>query len=114
LQEDSIREYARALKVEETIVGLTLLCSLASDVIERALDGKSRELLLIPAKAHDFSWNTTAALLFLGAPHFAISNHELDGLKDQFIRLHVSSSKEVLLHYRNRRTNVAAPPQANR
>jgi hypothetical protein len=114
LHEDSIREYARARKVEETIVGLTLLCSLASDVIERALDGKSRELLLILTKAQDFSWNTTAALLFLGAPHFAISNHELDGLKDQFTRLHVSSSKEVLLHYRNRRTNVAAPPPANR
>jgi len=104
----SILEYARAQKMEETIVGLTMLCSLPSDVVERALFGKSRELLLILAKAHDFSWETTAALLFLGAPHLTISSHELDDLRDQFARLHVTSAKEVLLHYRNRRTTVAA------
>jgi uncharacterized protein (DUF2336 family) len=108
LGEKSILEYARAQKMEETIVGLTMLCSLPSDVVERALFGKSRELLLILAKAHDFSWETTAALLFLGAPHLTISSHELDDLRDQFARLHVTSAKEVLLHYRNRKTMVAA------
>ena len=110
LQENTILEYARARKLEETIVGLTLLCSLPSDVIERALAVKNRELLLILAKAHEFSWDTTAALLFLGAPHFTISNHELADLNEQFTRLHVSSSKDVLRHYRNRRTKVAASP----
>ena len=108
LDENSLLEYARAHKMEETIVALTLLCTLPSDVVERALFGKSRELLLILAKAHEFSWETAATLLFLGAPHFTISNHELDDLKDQFARLHVVSAKEVLLHYRNRRTMVAA------
>ena len=108
LDEKSILEYARALQMEETIVALTMLCSLPSDVVERALFGKSRELLLILAKAYEFSWETTATLLFLGAPHFTISNHELDDLRDQFARLHVRSAKEVLLHYRNRRTMVAA------
>ncbi len=110
LQQSTILEYARARKMEETIVALTLLCSLPSDVIERALAGKNRELLLIVAKAHEFSWDTTEALLFLGAPHFTISNHELDDLHEQFTRLHVSSSKDVLRHYRNRRTKVAASP----
>jgi uncharacterized protein (DUF2336 family) len=114
LDEKSVLEYARAQKMEETIVALTLLCTLPSDVVERALFGKSRELLLILAKAHEFSWETAAALLFLGAPHFTISNHELDDLKDQFARLHAVSAKEVLLHYRNRRTMVAAPaPRLN-
>ena len=42
LHENSILEYARARKMEETIVALALLCSLPSDVIERALDGRSR------------------------------------------------------------------------
>lgn len=108
LDEKSILEYARARGMEETVVALTMLCSLPSDVVERALFGKSRELLLILAKAHEFSWETTAALLFLGAPHFTISNHELDDLRDQFERLHAVSAKEVLKHYRNRRTMVAA------
>jgi uncharacterized protein (DUF2336 family) len=37
LTEDSILEYARFRKVEETTVGLSLLCSLPVDVVERAL-----------------------------------------------------------------------------
>jgi len=110
LRESSILEYARARKMDETIVGLTLLCSLPSDVVERALVGKSREFLLILAKAHQFSWDTTAALLFLGAPHFTISNHELDELRDQFARLHASTSQEILTHYRDRKTRILSSP----
>lgn len=108
LHESSILEYARARKTEEAIVALTLLCSLPSDVVERALTDKSRDLLLILAKAQQFSWDTTAALLFLGAPHFTISNHELDELKDQFTRLHAASSQEVLAHYRDRKTGKSS------
>jgi uncharacterized protein (DUF2336 family) len=110
LKESAILEYARARKTEETIVALTLLCSLPSDVVERALVGKSRELLLILAKAHQFSWDTTAALLFLGAPHFSISDHELDQMRDQFTSLHASSSREVLAHYRDRKTGISSSP----
>jgi len=111
LQETSILAYARARKIEETIVGLALLCSLPSDVVERTLAGTSRELLLILARAHEFSWETTVALLFLSAPHFTISSHELDGLKDQFTRLHVSSSREILAHYRDRKANSSSSAQ---
>lgn len=103
LKECNVLEYARSHKLEETIVALALLCSLPSDVIERALTGKTREFLLIIAKAADFSWETTMALLFLGAPGFRISSHDLDEMKTQFARLHVSSSQDVLSHYRNRR-----------
>jgi uncharacterized protein (DUF2336 family) len=103
LQERSIHEFARSHKIEETIVGLALLCSLSADVVERALTGKSRDLLLVIAKAADFSWDTTMSLLFLGAPGFQISGRDLDEQRDQFSRLHVSSSQDVLAHYRKRR-----------
>jgi uncharacterized protein (DUF2336 family) len=117
LQESTIGEYARLHKIEETIVGLTLLCSLPSDMVERALLGKGRELLLLLAKAANFSWETTMSLLFLGAPHFQISSRELDELRDQFSRLHVSSSQEVLAHYRDRKAGPSTvaphPPQTS-
>jgi hypothetical protein len=77
-------------------------------VVERSLAGQSRELLLILAKAFQFSWDTVEALLFLGAPHFTISNHELDVLRDQFTSLHVSSSQEILAHYRDRKTLISS------
>lgn len=103
LQEATICEYALSHKLEETIVALSLLCCLPSDVVERALTQKARELLLIIAKAIDFSWDTTMALLFLGAPGHRVTSHDLDALKGQFEGLHVKSSQEILSHYRHRR-----------
>ena len=55
LNENSIAVYARSHKIEEVTIGLSLLCSLPGDVIERALLDKNRETLLILAKALDFS-----------------------------------------------------------
>lgn len=103
LQESTLREYALSHKIEEAIVGITLLCSLPSDLVERALMGKGRELLLLIAKAYDFSWDTTMSLLFLGAMNFRIAGQDLEELKGQFHRLQVSNSKEVLAHYRARK-----------
>lgn len=108
LKESTIREYALSHKIEETIVAIALLCSLPSDLVERALMGKGRELLLLIAKAYDFAWDTAMSLLFLGALDFRISGHDLEELKDQFHRLQVSNSKEILAHYRARK--VEAPP----
>src|SRR4029077_1811017 len=50
LNENSISGYARAHKIEEVTIGLSLLCSLPGDVIERALLDRNRETLLILAK----------------------------------------------------------------
>jgi uncharacterized protein (DUF2336 family) len=107
LQEATIREYALSHKIEETIVGLTLLCSLPSDMVERALMGKNRELLLLLAKGVNFSWETTMSLLFLGALDFRISSRELGEFREEFNRLHVSSSQEILAHYRERRIGIS-------
>ena len=107
LHEADIRKYALSHRIEETIVALALLSSLPSDVIERALTQRARELLLIIAKAVDLSWETTMALLFLGAPDFRLSGGDLDELKEQFARLHVKSSQEVLSQYRRRRAASA-------
>src|SRR5476651_477632 len=68
LNENKILEYAQSHKLEEAMVGLSLLCSLPVDVIERALTDKNREVALILAKALGFSWETMMSLLFLGAP----------------------------------------------
>src|ERR1700757_4644241 len=65
LNEDSIVGYAMAHRLEEVTIGMSLLCALPIDVIERALVDRRREMLLMLAKALDFSWNTTMALLFL-------------------------------------------------
>src|SRR5205823_12859552 len=77
LNENSISGHARAHRVDEVTIGLSLLCSLPGDVIERALMDRNRETLLILAKALDFSWDTTMALLFLGAKDHRITALDL-------------------------------------
>lgn len=103
LNENSISGYARAHKIEEVTIGLSLLCALPADVIERALLDRKRETLLILAKALDFSWATTMALLFLGAKDHRITSRELHDLEREFGRLNIETSRSVLEFYQSRK-----------
>jgi BMFP domain-containing protein YqiC len=111
LGENSIFGYAISHRFDEVTIGLSLLCSLPGDVIERALLDRNREMLLILAKALDFSWETTMSLLFLGAKDHRITAQDLDDLENEFGRLNVATSLSVLECYRSRknaRTAVSA------
>jgi uncharacterized protein (DUF2336 family) len=103
LNEDSISLYARSHRFDEVTIGLSLLCTLPGDVIERALVDKNREMLLVLAKALDFSWATTMALLFLGAKDHRITAKDLKDLENEFGRLNVETSRSVLEFYQSRK-----------
>jgi uncharacterized protein (DUF2336 family) len=103
LNEDSVSGYALAHKFEEVTIAMSLLCGLPIDVIERALVDRNREMLLILAKALDFGWNTTMALLFLCAKDHRITARELNDLEREFGRLNVETSRSVLSFYRSRK-----------
>jgi uncharacterized protein (DUF2336 family) len=108
LNENSIYDYARSHKVDEVTIGLSLLCSLPGDVIERALMDKNREMLLVLTKALDFSWATTMALLFLGAKDHRITAQDLNGFENEFSRLNVETSRSVLKLYQKRKSAAGA------
>src|SRR6201996_6218127 len=110
LNENSISVYARTHKLEEVTIGLSLLCALPADVIERALLDKNRETLLILAKALDFCWATTMALLFLGAKDHRITAKELHDLEREFGRLNIETSRSVLEFYQSRKNIDKTPP----
>jgi hypothetical protein len=76
---------------------------LPADVIERALADKNREMLLVLAKALDFSWDTTMALLFLGAKDHRITAQDLNDLEREFGRLNLETSRSVLKLYQTRK-----------
>ena len=114
LTENSILEYARSHKVEEATVGLSILCSLPVDVVERALIENNREMTLILAKALDFSWETTMSLLFLRAKDHLISARDLDGMKEEFVRLNTKTSRSVLEFYQSRKNAAAADSEDRR
>jgi uncharacterized protein (DUF2336 family) len=114
LTENSILEYARSHKVEEATVGLSLLCSLPVDVVERALIENNRESTLILAKALDFSWETTMALLFLRAKDHRISAGNLNSMKEEFEHLNTQTARSVLELYRSRKIAAAADREDRR
>jgi uncharacterized protein (DUF2336 family) len=108
LNENSISLYARSHKLDEVTIGLSLLCALPGDVIERAVLDKNREMLLILANALGFSWATTMSLLFLGAKDHRITAQELRDLESEFGRLKPATSRSVLAFYQSRRHAEAA------
>jgi uncharacterized protein (DUF2336 family) len=114
LNEKSIAGYARAHRVEEVEIGLSLLCSLPGDVIERALLDRNRETLLILCKALDFSWDTTMALLFLGAKDHRITANDLKDLESEYSDLNVETSRSILEFYQSRKGATGAGPDVAR
>ena len=114
LNEQSILEYARSHKFEEAIVGLSLLCSLPVEVVERALLDDKREMTLVLAKALDFSWETTMSLLFLGSKDHRISAGNLDSMKEEFAHLNAETSQSVLRFYQSRKSLAATETEFRR
>jgi hypothetical protein len=114
LNENSILEYARSHKIEEATVGLSLLCLLPVDVVERALLDSNREMILILTKALDFVWETAMALLFLSAKDHRIPASDLDDMRDEFASLNTEASRSVLSFYRSRKNAAAVESDQRR
>src|SRR5580692_4593588 len=114
LNENSISGYARSHKLDEVTIGLSLLCALPGDVIERAVLDKNREMLLILAKALDFSWATTMSLLFLGAKDHRITAKDLKDTETEYGRLNAATSRSVLKFYQSRKNASSADSDPKR
>lgn len=114
LNENKIFEYAQSHRLEEATVGLSLLCALPVDAVERVLIDKNKELALIVAKALGFSWVTAMALLFLGAPDHRIVARDLEDMKREFTGLNVETCRSVLRTYQSRKQAVAADSDQRR
>ena len=90
------------------------MCALPGDVIERAVLDKNREMLLILAKALDFSWATTMSLLFLGAKDHRITAKDLKDTETEYGRLNVETSRSVLKFYQSRKNAGSADSDLKR
>ncbi len=103
LGEKKIAGYAQSHAFPEVTIALALLCSLPANVIERGLIDPTGEMPTIFAKSLDYSWETTMAILFLGAPDHKISADKLDALKAKFARLTTETAQSVIRLYRSRK-----------
>ena len=115
LNEKSISEYARSHRIDEVTIGLSLLCALPPDVVERSLlFERNREMLLILTKSLGFSWDTTMSLLFLGAKDHRITAGDLRQLATEYEYLNPETSKTVVEFYQSRKHTGRAKGGADR
>jgi len=109
LGESDVHGYARERKFEETAIGLSLLCGVEIDVVERALFDPAHEMVLIFAKLAGFSSTSVKAILLLKAGHRSMSAHDLEQALTSYGRLQVETARRVLGFYRIRQKSPTAP-----
>ncbi len=103
LHEKAIFEYAQARQFPEVIAGLSLLCALPANAVERGLADPTGETPLIFAKFLGFSWQTTMSLLFLGAEGHKIPARKFEELEAKFSRLKAETAQSVIQLYQSRK-----------
>jgi Uncharacterised protein conserved in bacteria (DUF2336) len=111
LHEKKIFEYAQSHQSAEVTAGLSLLCSLPPNIVERGLADSTGEMPMIFAKSLGFSWETTMSLLFLGAQDRKILAHDLDALEQRFSRLGSETAQSVIRLYQSRKASARAVAQ---
>jgi Uncharacterised protein conserved in bacteria (DUF2336) len=109
LTENEIAQFAKDRKLDETAVGLAIVCDMPADVVERALTDQNSEMVLILAKVGGLSPASTRAILALRGPERGASSQDLERALDNYDRLPVDTARRVLGFFRDRAKASMAP-----
>jgi uncharacterized protein (DUF2336 family) len=114
LGEPEVYQLARERRFEETTVALSLLCKVEIDLVERALNDRGHEIILILARLAGFSWTSAKAILLLKCTDRGISAQDLDGAMHSYVNLQPETARRVLdfYHTRLKRSAGKAPVAA--
>lgn len=102
LSEDSLYEFARAGKFDETAIALSVMCELPLGLVERALVHDGTEQILVLAKAVGLTWNTTKAILVMRAGSKGMSPHDIQQSQASFNKLRPETAAKAIRFYRLR------------
>ena len=87
---------------EETTVALSLLCKVEIDLVERALNDRGHDIILILSRLAGFSWTSAKAILLLKCADRGISAQDLDGAMHSYANLQPETARRVLDFYHTR------------
>jgi uncharacterized protein (DUF2336 family) len=110
LNESQVCDFARHEKFEETAVALEMFSGLPIDTIERVFLGEKPDLILILAKAIDFSWDTTKYIMRLCPDSGCWSESRTDTYQAHFDKLQAATAKRVIRFYKVRQTASETQP----
>lgn len=101
LGEDDLYAFAREKRVSEVTAALAVLSDLPVELADSAMQDERPDVLLIIARACEFSWTTVKMILLMrGAGR--VSVQELDRALVGFERLQVATAKRVVTFYKSR------------
>ncbi|HWU25627.1 MAG TPA: DUF2336 domain-containing protein [Rhizomicrobium sp.] len=95
LGEADIAEFAKSGKYEETIAGLSTLCAVPVEVVDRLMNGERADPVLILARAVGFGWPTVKAIIN-ARPGSKPSTQTLDSARENFDRLTATTAQRVV------------------
>jgi hypothetical protein len=113
LNENEIAQFAQDRKLDETAVGLAIVCDMPADVVERALTDQNSEMVLILAKVGGLSPASTRAVLALRGSERGSSSQDIERALDNYDRLPVDTARRVLGFFRDR-AKASMTPVAER
>lgn len=102
LSEESLYDFARAGKFDETAIALSVMCAVPLGVVERALVHDGTEQVLVLAKAVGLSWNTAKAILMMRAGSKGMSPHDIQQSMASYNKLRPETASKAIRFYRLR------------
>jgi len=95
-------QFAKAQKLEETVVALSLLTGVSIDVIDRFLDDPSDDPILILCKAIDLDWNTALPVLTVRHGVVQLRESRAEEANKKYRKLSTYSAQRVLRFWQAR------------
>ncbi len=116
LNEAKIVEFAKASQYEEMIVGLSELCAVPIDVVDRLMGGERPDPILILCKSVGWGWPTARAIIGARLGRKPNSSQGLDAAFSNFERLTLATATRVIRFWQmaplGSRKGEDAPPLA--
>jgi len=106
LNENTLFEFARSRKYEETAVALSLLSSASLEIIKPLMKSPMDEGLLIPCKVADCKWETVSAILATKLPPGSAPKAGYEKLKIDFAKLSIPNAQRLLRFWQVREVSA--------
>jgi uncharacterized protein (DUF2336 family) len=116
LNESNVHLAARSQNFEQAAVALSVLACCPIEMAERAILNENPGVVQVIAKAADCSWATVKELLLMNAADRRMSEADLAGARENYLRLEIQTARRVVEFYEARRDGrtVDSPPIAPR
>lgn len=104
LNEASIQEFARTIRVEEMVAGLALLCAASVELIDDVVFSDRKDALLVPCKAAGFDWSTVQAIYKARGTRRAVADGDVERARVDYTKLTQATAQRVLRYWQVRET----------